>query len=99
MHCSVKYDILTYVLSYFLMTTKIVKSTTRGQITLPGQWRAHFPTDHYLVEMHGDRLVIIPFHLNSATEEEILFDADCDNEGKGVSPEQMIKTLKKIRHG
>lgn len=81
------------------MTTKIVKSTPRGQITLPGRWRANFPTDHYLVEMHGDRLVIIPFHLGSITEEEVLFDADRDNDGKGVSPEEIIRALKKIRHG
>lgn len=91
-----------YLLTYFLishMTTKIVKSTPRGQITLPGQWRAHFQTDHYLVEMHGDRLVVIPFHLESVTDEEILFDADRDSGGKGVSPEEIIKTLKKVQHG
>lgn len=81
------------------MTTKIVKSTTRGQITLPGQWRGRFPTDHYLVEMHGDRLVVIPFRLDTVTEEEVLFDADRDNDGKGVTPEEIIKALKKIRHG
>ncbi len=81
------------------MTSKLLKSTVRGQITLPSAWRAKFQTDKYLVEMHQDRLVIIPFHLEGDSDEEILFDADRDNDGKGVSPEELIKALKKIRHG
>lgn len=81
------------------MTRKIVKSTVRGQITLPHQWREHFSTNSYLVEMHDDKLVIIPFNLEDAVEEEVLFDADRDNKGKGVSPDAIIKALKKIRHG
>lgn len=81
------------------MTTKILKSTERGQITLPKQWRSHFPTDSYLVEMYENRLVIVPFDIKTATEEEVLFDADRDNDGKGVSPDDIIRMLKKIRHG
>lgn len=79
------------------MTRKIVKSTERGQITLPKQWRAHFLTDNFLIEMHDDRLVITPFALDDS--EEVLFDADRDNKGKGVSPDAMIKALKKLQHG
>ncbi len=82
------------------MTSKIVKSTERGQITLPQQWRANFSTNHFLVEMHGDRLVVIPFQVGAAdTDEEVLFDADRDNDGKGVSPDEIIKALKKLKHG
>ncbi|NOS67569.1 MAG: AbrB/MazE/SpoVT family DNA-binding domain-containing protein [Candidatus Peribacteraceae bacterium] len=81
------------------MTTKVLQSTERGQITLPKQWRDHFKTDNYLVEMHNDRLVIIPFQLGVASDEEVLFDADRDNDGKGVSPDEIIRALKKIRHG
>jgi hypothetical protein len=47
--------------------------------------------------MHDDKLVITPLSLD--TEEEILFDADRDNGGKGVSPDEFIKALKKIKHG
>lgn len=79
------------------MTRKIIKSTERGQITLPKQWRAHFMTDNFLMEMHEDRLVITPFALDE--DEEVLFDADRDNEGKGVSPDEIIATLKKMKHG
>ena len=81
------------------MTSRILKSTERGQITLPKQWRQQFPTDNYLVEMHKDRIVIIPFNADAIAAEEILFDADRDNAGQGVTPDEIIKTLKKIRHG
>ncbi|MFH1670798.1 MAG: AbrB/MazE/SpoVT family DNA-binding domain-containing protein [Patescibacteria group bacterium] len=81
------------------MTSKVVKSTVRGQITLPKQWRGHFDTDSYLVEMHDDKLVIMPFNLELASQEEVLFDADRDNDGKGISPDDIIKTLKSIDNG
>ena len=81
------------------MASKIVKSTVRGQITLPKQWRSHFKTDSYLVEMHDDKLVVIPLDISDLGQEEILFDADRDNKGIGVSTDEIIKELKKIQHG
>ncbi len=80
------------------MTRTILKSTERGQITLPHKWREHFATNSYLVEMYDDKLIIVPFNLNEAVEEEVLFDADRDNNGNGVSPDEMIKAIKKIQH-
>ncbi len=81
------------------MTHKVLRSTPRGQITLPKQWRKNFSTDNFLVEMHDDKLVITPLHVSAAAMEEVLFDADRDNDGKGVPVEDMITLLKKIRHG
>lgn len=80
------------------MTRKIIKSTSRGQITLPKQWRRAFGTDVYLIEMRDQSLTIKPFDLDVVAGEEILFDADRDNNGKGVSPEAIIRMLKKIQH-
>ena len=51
------------------------------------------------MEMHDDRLVIKPLNLADVGEEEVLFDADRDNDGKGISPEDIIHALKKIRRG
>ena len=81
------------------MTSKILKSTIRGQITLPKQWRSNLSTDMYLAEMDGDKLVITPLHMSQIAQEEVLFDADRDNGGKGVSPDEIIKALKKIHRG
>ena len=36
---------------------------------------------------------------NELAKEEILFDADRDNEGKGISLGEMIRALKKIKNG
>lgn len=80
------------------MTSKILKSTPRGQITLPKKWREHAGTDHYVLHMEDNKLVIVPFHVDN-TAEEIVFDADRDNHGKGVTPEEMIRMLKKIKNG
>ena len=81
------------------MTSTILTSTERGQITLPKQWRDKFSTDTYVVELHKDRLVLLPLQIDIQSDEEVLFDADRDNDGEGVSPDDLIKALKKIRHG
>jgi bifunctional DNA-binding transcriptional regulator/antitoxin component of YhaV-PrlF toxin-antitoxin module len=81
------------------MTTKIVKSTSRGQITLPIEWRSNFKTDNFLLEMHSGNLVIRPVNLQELQQEEVLFDADADNNGKGVTPDEMIQLLQAIQNG
>ena len=81
------------------MTSKILRSTERGQITLPKQWRSHFTGDTYLATMLSEKLIITPLQLDELAKEEVLFDADRDNVGKGVSPDEMIRALRKIKHG
>lgn len=81
------------------MTRTIAKSTERGQITLPKQWRDHFPTNNFIVELHEDKIIIMPLDLKELNAEEVLFDADRDNNGKSVSPDEIIRVLKKIRNG
>lgn len=80
------------------MPTKIAKCTEKGQITLPKQWRDLFDTDSYVVDFDDKQLIIKPFHL-SKVQEDIVFDADRDNEGKGVLLDDMIKILKASQHG
>jgi AbrB family looped-hinge helix DNA binding protein len=80
------------------MPTKIAKCTEKGQITLPKQWRDLFDTDSFVVDFDDKQLVIKPFHLSQARE-DIIFDADRDNEGNGMPIEEMIEILKKSRNG
>lgn len=80
------------------MTTKLTKSTTKGQITLPKEWRDHFDTDNFLLMIDERKIIIKPILLDELEDEEIIFDADRDNNGKGVPMEEMIKMLKKIRN-
>lgn len=88
--------LLTYLLTF--MTHKILKSTERGQITLPKEWRDSFGTNNYVVSIHKKTLVIAPLHVDLDENEEVIFDADRDNGGKGVSVDSMINMLEKILH-
>ncbi|MFC1810407.1 AbrB/MazE/SpoVT family DNA-binding domain-containing protein [Patescibacteria group bacterium] len=78
------------------MNPKIVKTTSKGQITLPKEWRTQFETENYVIEMHDKKLVISPIVIKPSQAEEVIFDADRDNNGKGVSIDEMIKLLKKL---
>ena len=76
------------------MTTKFAKSTSKGQITLPKEWRGQFNTDNYIMMIHSKQIVIKPLDLDEIAEEEVIFDADRDNKGKGIPIDEMIKMLK-----
>lgn len=80
------------------MSPKIVRSTSKGQITLPKSWRDQFNTDNFLMQIDVKSITIKPINLSELqAEEEVIFDADRDNNGKGVSPDEIIRMLKKIR--
>lgn len=81
------------------MTAKVAKCTTKGQITLPMEWRKKFETENFLIEMHKEKIIVKPIKLQELTSEEVIFDADRDNDGKGVTPDQMIKMLKELKNG
>ncbi|MBI4995039.1 AbrB/MazE/SpoVT family DNA-binding domain-containing protein [Candidatus Peregrinibacteria bacterium] len=79
------------------MSPKIVKSTSKGQVTLPKSWRDQFNTDNFLMQIEVNSITIKPINLDKLqAEDEVIFDADRDNNGKGVSPDEIIRMLKKI---
>jgi len=80
------------------MNMKVVKSTTKGQITLPKNWRNKFDTDNFLLEIASGKIIIKPIRIEELQDEEVIFDADRDNNGAGIPVGDMIKMLKKIRN-
>lgn len=80
------------------MPTKIAKCTEKGQITLPKKWRELFDTDDFIIDFDDKQLTVKPIEMSKLSE-EIVFDADRDNGGKGISLDEMIKLLKKSRNG
>mgnify|MGYP001588471798 CR=1 FL=1 len=80
------------------MTAKVVKSTSKGQITLPNEWRKKFQTKNFILEVEDKILTVKPINLDMLRAEEVIFDAERDNDGKGISLDAMIKVLKKIRN-
>lgn len=91
------YNCNTFLLPYY-MTSKIVTPTSKGQITLPKEWRNQFKTGNYILETSDREITIKPVYIETDNE-EVLFDADRDNKGKGITPDEMIKMLKKIQRG
>lgn len=79
------------------MDLKIVKSTVKGQVTLPNAWREKFNTNNYILEMYSERLIVKPIDISKLEDEDIIFDAERDNNGKGISPSEFIKILKRIK--
>ena len=77
---------------------KVQKITSKGQITLPAQWRKRFKTNQILVESRGKHLDISPFDLKSCEidKEYTVFDALRDNKGKGLKAKNLLGILKKI---
>lgn len=80
------------------MTTKMAKATSKGQLTLPKEWRTQFDTNDFLLELHNQKIVVKPVSIKELAAEEVLFDANRDNDGNGVSVDEMIRLLKKIRN-
>jgi len=75
----------------------IVKSTTKGQITIPAKWRKRFDTDRFLVNIKDTHLEIKPINLDEIGKEQeyTVFDAIRDNKGKGIKAKDLVKVLKK----
>lgn len=79
------------------MSTKIAKATSRGQITLPVEWRRNFDTDRYLIKEKKEKLEIKPLDMEKleAKDEYTVFDAIRDNKGKGIKARDLVKILEK----
>jgi len=84
------------------MTAKVVKATSKGQITLPVKWREQFKTDHYILEMREKRLVLKPMYLEEIDDEDddgqyvSIWNSKRDNKGKGIPIDEVIRILEEI---
>ncbi|MDA8596769.1 AbrB/MazE/SpoVT family DNA-binding domain-containing protein [Candidatus Pacebacteria bacterium] len=78
--------------------TKIQKISSKGQVTLPAAWRKAVGTDHIIVRTNGNTLEIRPMHIPPPEPDEVtIFDAWRDNNGEGLSPEQIRDMLLKLQ--
>ena len=82
--------------------TKIVKATSKGQITLPVSWRKKFNTDQFILTYKKNTINIQPLMIDeiikekSPGREDIIFDADRDNKGIGIEADEILSILRKI---
>jgi len=77
--------------------TTIVKTTSKGQITIPANWRKKFDTDRFIVKIKDSSLEIKPLDLDKITKEEeyTVFDAIRDNKGRGIKAKDLVNAIKK----
>lgn len=76
----------------------IVKATSKGQITLPANWRKRVATDQFLIQEKKGVLEIIPLDMKKVSKKEnwvVLFDADRDNNGKPILGRELVKAIQK----
>ncbi|OHA53771.1 MAG: hypothetical protein A2Z62_01445 [Candidatus Terrybacteria bacterium RIFCSPLOWO2_02_42_20] len=81
--------------------TTILKSTTKGQITLPSSWRKQFNTDRFIATCDNNTIKIQPLEIEDfikkdVQKERVVFNSARDNKGKGVDAKVLIKILKKL---
>jgi len=87
-----------YFLTKHNMSTKVVTCTSKGQITIPKKWRDKFNTSTFTLSTEDNKIVIMPINPESL-QDEIIFDADRDNRGAGITPDEMIKMITETQNG
>jgi len=76
----------------------VLKATSKGQITLPSNWRNNFSTDKFIARVKGLKLEIEPLDLEKlgTDREYTVFDAIRDNQGQGIKAKDLAGVLKKL---
>ena len=75
--------------------TTILKTTSKGQITIPAKWRKKYDTNQYIAVVKNDKLEIKPLIIKkeNTPEEYTVFDAIRDNKGRGIKAKDLIKAI------
>jgi AbrB family looped-hinge helix DNA binding protein len=75
----------------------ILKTTSKGQITIPAKWRKKFDTNQFVATLSEDSLEIRPLIIKSEkrVSELTVFDCLRDNNGKGIKARDLVDILKK----
>lgn len=74
----------------------ILKTTSKGQITIPMEWRSKFDTNQFMAIMSEGKMELKPLFIDNQVNEYTVFDAIRDNNGKGIKAEDLVKILKKL---
>ena len=76
----------------------ILKTTSKGQITIPIEWRNKFETNQFIATITDNKLELEPLIIKNYTadKEYTVFDAIRDNQGKGLKAVDLVKILQKL---
>ena len=70
---------------------KVLQSTSRGQVTLPKDWRDQFDTNYFEAEFDGETLILKPLKKNKSFSEAIESSWKEYKNGEYVTSEDLIK--------
>ena len=70
---------------------KVLHSTSRGQITLPKEWRDGFDTSYFKVEIQKEKLIIVPMDPEKTFKDKVEGAWEEYGEGKFISHEDLKK--------
>ncbi len=78
---------------------RVQRATSKGQITLPMQWRSNFDTDQFVLKSEGNKLVISPAYIeeNNDADWVSVWNAEHDNAGKAMPAKEMLTIMNKIK--
>lgn len=77
--------------SYFLNMVKILQATSKGQITLPKQWRDTFNTKYYKITIKEDELVVQPLMEEETLKNKVEGSWQEYKNGKIIAHEDLMK--------
>ena len=70
---------------------KILQTTSRGQVTLPKDWRDQFPTNYFKAKINGTQIIIEPLIPEKDFEQSVEDSWQEYKEGKFMSHEDLKK--------
>jgi len=70
---------------------KILQATSRGQITLPKNWRDKFETNYYIIEIKDDSLSFKPLMQKKSFKDEVENSWKEYKEGKFIDHDSLKK--------
>lgn len=70
---------------------KVLHSTSRGQITLPKEWRDNFDTAYFKVEIQKEKLIIIPIDPGKSFKDKVEESWQQYEDGMIISHEDLKK--------
>ncbi len=70
------------------MSSTVLKIFGTGQVTIPKKWREKRKAKMYFAHEEGEKIVLEPVQ-----NEEVIFDADEFNAGKGVKIDDFVAAL------
>lgn len=76
---------------------RIQKITSKGQVTIPSAVREQFTGEYVSVKPMKGGVFVAPVHTYESEEGwDVIFSADRDNNGKGISADAFVATMREI---